>query len=129
MVAYSARKPFVKHHAVSSRSVQHAEDDIEHAAWLAQARVGNAQAVVRILMKMSLDIRVADWHRSQGHDAVHLRDEGVHRMPNGELLEKALSGDPMGLTSDLDFGKIAAAVKDTSGKVLRLRLKTVGLQT
>ena len=69
------------------------------------------------------DIRAADWLRSQGHDAVHLRDEGLHRMPNGEIFEKALSEDRIVLTSDLDFGEIAAALKDTAGKVLLLRLQ------
>ncbi len=77
---------------------------------------------MRILVDMSVDIRVADWLRSQGHDAVHLRDEGLHRMPNGEIFEKALSEDRIVLTSDLDFGEIAAALKGTSGKILLLRL-------
>jgi predicted nuclease of predicted toxin-antitoxin system len=43
-------------------------------------------------------------------------------MPNGEIFEKALSEDRIILTSDLDFGEIAAALKDTLGKVLLLRL-------
>lgn len=77
---------------------------------------------MRILVDMSVDIRVADWLRSQGHDAVHLRDEGLHRMPNGEIFAKALSEDRIVVTSDLDFGEIAAALKDTAGKVVLLRL-------
>lgn len=44
-------------------------------------------------------------------------------MPNGEIFEKALAEDRVVLTSDLDFGEIAAAVKDTAGKVLLLRLQ------
>ena len=78
---------------------------------------------MRILVDMSVDIRVADWLRSQGHDAVHLRDEGSHRMPNGEIFAKALSEDRVVVTSDLDFGEIAAALKDTAGKVVLLRLQ------
>lgn len=78
---------------------------------------------MRILVDMSVDIRVADWLRSQGHDATHLRDEGLHRMPNGEIFEKALAEDRIVLTSDLDFGEIAAALKDTAGKVVLLRLQ------
>ena len=77
---------------------------------------------MRILVDMSVDTRVAAWLRHQGHDAVHLRDEGLHRMPNGEIFEKALSEDRIVLTSDLDFGEIAAVLKDTLGKVLLLRL-------
>ena len=43
-------------------------------------------------------------------------------MPNGEIFEKAMSEDRVVLTSDLDFGEIAAALKGTSAKVLLLRL-------
>lgn len=78
---------------------------------------------MRLLVDMSFDIRVAEWLRSQGHDAVHLRAEGLHRMPNGEIFAKALSEDRIVLTSDLDFGEIAAAFKDTAGKVVLLRLQ------
>lgn len=78
---------------------------------------------MRILVDMSVDIRVADWLRSQGHDAVHLRDEGLHRMPNGEIFAKALAEDRVVVTADLDFGEIAAALKDTAGKVVLLRLQ------
>ena len=44
-------------------------------------------------------------------------------MPNGEIFVKALSEDRVVLTSDLDFGEIAAALKDTAGKVVLLRLQ------
>ena len=71
---------------------------------------------------MNVDVRVADWLRSEGHDVTLLRDEGLHRMPNGEIFEKSLSEDRVVLTSDLDFGEIAAVLKETSGKVLLLRL-------
>lgn len=78
---------------------------------------------MRILVDMNVDIRVAEWLRGQGHDAVHLRDQGLHRMPNGEIFVKALSEDRVVLTSDLDFGEIAAALKDTAGRVVLLRLQ------
>jgi hypothetical protein len=48
---------------------------------------------VRILVDMCVDVRVADWLRRQGHDALHLRDEELQRMPNGEIFDKALSED------------------------------------
>ena len=28
---------------------------------------------------------------AQGHDATHLHDEGLHRMPNGEIFQKAIT--------------------------------------
>lgn len=33
--------------------------------------------------------RIVDWLRSDGHDVVHLRDEELHRLPNGEIFRKA----------------------------------------
>jgi len=31
--------------------------------------------------------RVIEWRRATGHDAVHLRDEGLQRMPNGDIVQ------------------------------------------
>jgi predicted nuclease of predicted toxin-antitoxin system len=78
---------------------------------------------VRFLVDMSVDVRVAGWLREQGHETTHLRDQGLHRMPNGEIFEKALREDRVVLTSDLDFGEIAVALKSASGKVVLLRLQ------
>jgi predicted nuclease of predicted toxin-antitoxin system len=41
--------------------------------------------------------------RNQGHDAIHLRDQGLHGMPNGKIFENALREDRVVLTSDFDF--------------------------
>ena len=46
---------------------------------------------MRFLADMGLDVRVVSWLRVQGHDAVHLREEGLQRRPNGEIFEKAIS--------------------------------------
>lgn len=46
---------------------------------------------MRFLADMGQDIRVVEWLRNQGHDAKHLREEGLHRMPNGEIFEKAVA--------------------------------------
>jgi len=43
---------------------------------------------MRFLADMGVDIRVVRWLREKGHDATHLRDEGLHRMPNGEIFNK-----------------------------------------
>ena len=47
--------------------------------------------------------RIVDWLRSEGHDAVHLRDEGLHRLPNGEIFRKAAVEQRIVLTFDLGF--------------------------
>jgi len=51
---------------------------------------------------------VVAWLREQGHDAQHLRDEDLHRLPNGEIFRKTLAEERIILTFDLDFAEIAA---------------------
>jgi predicted nuclease of predicted toxin-antitoxin system len=38
---------------------------------------------MRFLCDMGIGWRVVDWLRQHGHDATHLRDEGLQRLPNG----------------------------------------------
>ena len=78
---------------------------------------------MRFLADMGVDIRVVRWLRENGHDAVHLRDQGLHRLPNGEIFEKAISEGRIVLTFDLDFGEIAAASKGRPVQVIVLRLR------
>ena len=40
---------------------------------------------MRFLADMGIDIRVVQWLRQKGHDAKHLRDEGLQRIPKGEM--------------------------------------------
>ena len=63
---------------------------------------------MRFLADMGLDVRVAQWLRHEGHDAVHLRDEGLQRMPDREIFDKGIAEGRIVLTFDLDFGEIAA---------------------
>jgi predicted nuclease of predicted toxin-antitoxin system len=45
---------------------------------------------MRFLADMGVSLRVVEWLRSTGHDAIHLRDEGLQALPDGEVLQKAL---------------------------------------
>lgn len=78
---------------------------------------------MRFLADMGVDIRVVRWLRANGHDAVHLRDQRLHRLPNGEIFEKAILEDRIVLTFDLDFGEIAAASKDRPVQAIVFRLR------
>ena len=78
---------------------------------------------MRFLADMCVDVRVVKWLREQGHDAVHLRDEGLHRMPNGEIFEKGITEDRVILTFDLDFGEIVALTRGEKTSVILFRLK------
>jgi predicted nuclease of predicted toxin-antitoxin system len=55
-------------------------------------------------------IGVVNWLRQNGHDAKHLRNEGLHRIPNGEIFAKDISENRIIITFDLDFGEIVALV-------------------
>jgi predicted nuclease of predicted toxin-antitoxin system len=77
---------------------------------------------MRILADMGVDIRVVQWLRQHGHDAKHLRDEGLHRMPNGEIFSKAISENRVIITFDLDFGEIAALSRGQKASVILFRL-------
>jgi predicted nuclease of predicted toxin-antitoxin system len=69
---------------------------------------------VRFLADMGVDVRVVEWLRGQGYDAVHLREEGLHRAPDEQVFTKALAEDRVVLTFDLDFGDLAALTRDRS---------------
>ncbi len=77
---------------------------------------------MRFLADMGVDIRVVRWLRQNGHDAKHLRDEGLHRIPNGEIFVKAISENRVILTFDLDFGEIVALSQGEKASVILLRL-------
>ena len=77
---------------------------------------------MRFLADMGVDTRVVDWPRREGHDANHLREEALHRMPNGDIFTKAIVEDRVILTFDLDFGEIAALTAGRKAGVVVFRL-------
>lgn len=63
---------------------------------------------MRFLADMGVSQRVVTWLREQGHDATHLRDEGLQRLENGDIFTKASRKLRIILTWDLDFAEILA---------------------
>ena len=78
---------------------------------------------MRFLADMCIDVRIVRWLREQGYDATHLRNEGLHRMPNGEIFNKAISEGRIVLTFDLDFAEIAALTGGKKASVILFRLR------
>jgi predicted nuclease of predicted toxin-antitoxin system len=78
---------------------------------------------VRFLADMGVSQRVVEWLRGRGDDVVHLREQGLQRLPNGDIFEKATAEGRIVLTFDLDFGEIVAlsGASRTSVVVFRLR--------
>lgn len=66
---------------------------------------------------------MVQWLQSSGHDVVHLRDEGLHRLTDAEVLEKAVAENRVVLTFDLDFGEILAAGGYQHASVIIFRLR------
>jgi len=77
---------------------------------------------MRFLADMGVARRIVQWLRSEGHDAVHLSDEQLHRLPNGEIFIKAAAEGRIILTFDLDFGEIVALSSGRSVSVILFRL-------
>jgi len=58
----------------------------------------------------------------RGHDAIHLRDENLHRLPNGDIFVKADAERRVILTFDLDFGEVVALSAGKRISVILFRL-------
>jgi predicted nuclease of predicted toxin-antitoxin system len=71
---------------------------------------------------MGVARRVVEWLRASRHDATHLRDEGLQRLPNGEIFAKAVAENRIVITFDLDFGEIIAASRRQLTSVILFRL-------
>jgi predicted nuclease of predicted toxin-antitoxin system len=78
---------------------------------------------MRFLADMGVSQQVVVWLRSKGHEAVHLNDEGLHRLPNGEIFQKAAREQRIVLTFDLDFGEIVAGSGVQIVSVILFRLR------
>lgn len=72
---------------------------------------------------MGVSTRVVRWLIENRHDATHLRDEGLQRLPNGEIFRKAANEHRTILTFDLDFGEIAALTQGKAPSVVVFRLR------
>jgi len=64
-----------------------------------------------------------NWLKSKGHDAKHLRDEGLHRLHDDEIFAKAKRENRIVLTFDLGFGDIVAAAGTALPSIIIFRLQ------
>jgi predicted nuclease of predicted toxin-antitoxin system len=77
---------------------------------------------MQFLADMGISLRTVDWLRDRGHDVVHLRDEGLQRLPDDEILEKARLENRILLTVDLDFAQLLAIAQSSLPSVILFRL-------
>jgi len=71
---------------------------------------------------MGLAPSTARFLRVQGHNAVHLREQGLQRLPDPLIVAKAIAEDRIILTHDLDFGRIVALGGQGLPSVITFRL-------
>ena len=72
---------------------------------------------------MGLSHRAAGALRAAGHDVAHLREQGLQRLPDEGIVEKAVAEGRVIVTSDLDFGRIVALSRRSVPSVVTLRLE------
>jgi predicted nuclease of predicted toxin-antitoxin system len=78
---------------------------------------------MRFLADMGVSMRVVEWLRARGDDVGHLREEGLQRLPNGDIFQKATAESRVILTFDLDFGEIVALSHGSRTSVVVFRLR------
>jgi predicted nuclease of predicted toxin-antitoxin system len=77
---------------------------------------------MKFLADMGLARSTVAFLHAQGHDAVHLRDQGLQRLEDDEIVEKAREEGRVILTHDLDFGRIVAVSRASVPSVITFRL-------
>ena len=78
---------------------------------------------MKFLADMGLARSTVAFLRAQGHGAAHLRDQGLQRLRDNEIVEKAVAEGRVILTHDLDFGRIVAVSGATVPSVITFRLQ------
>ena len=78
---------------------------------------------MRFLADMGVSLGVVNWLRENGHDAIHLRDEGLQSATDEVVFEMAASELRVLLTFDLDFGEIIALSTEQPPSVILFRLR------
>jgi predicted nuclease of predicted toxin-antitoxin system len=63
---------------------------------------------MRFLADAGISPRTVEFLRRNGHDAIHVRELGLQRASDREIVDRALADSRILLTFDLDFGEILA---------------------
>lgn len=77
---------------------------------------------MRFLADVGVSRSTAEALRKLGHETTHLREEGLQRLPDDQILEMARGENRIVLTFDLDFGDLLAAGGHRLPSVIIFRL-------
>ncbi len=64
---------------------------------------------MKFLCNMGISPKTVEFLRAQGHEAKCLLQEGLERLPDPDIVNKAEQEESIILTNDLDFGNLLAA--------------------
>lgn len=78
---------------------------------------------MRLLLDMGLSPRTARFLREHGHDALHLWEQGLQRLADPEIVQKARHEERVIVTFDLDFPRILALERRGGPSVVLFRLQ------
>jgi predicted nuclease of predicted toxin-antitoxin system len=77
---------------------------------------------MKFLADMGISLRTVVWMRDRGYDIKHLREEGLQRLPDEEIIVKANVEQRIILTLDLDFSRLLALSGEQFPSVILFRL-------
>jgi predicted nuclease of predicted toxin-antitoxin system len=77
---------------------------------------------MKFLADMGISLRTINWLRDLGYDVFHLRDKGLQRLPDDEILDLARTEGRIVLTVDLDFAQLLAVSQKALPSVILFRL-------
>jgi predicted nuclease of predicted toxin-antitoxin system len=80
---------------------------------------------MKFLADMGISPKTVDFLNHLGHNAIHLHDQGLDRLPDPDILDKARQEERILLTHDLDFGELIAASGATLPSVITFRLRNM----
>jgi predicted nuclease of predicted toxin-antitoxin system len=80
---------------------------------------------MKFLLDMGLAQTTAAFLRSQGYDALHVREQGLQQAKDDEIVGKARREKRVIVTHDLDFGRLIALSQRQLPSVITLRLENM----
>ena len=80
---------------------------------------------MKFLADMGISLKTVAFLHALGHDAVHLSEQGLERLPDPVIVEKARQEGRILLVHDLGFGELVAASGATLPSVITFRLRNM----